>query len=73
MIFCIIFCVSLSNAENEKQRVMALGMAAIRDGVVIFESDPRGRADFEEEAMKRYLDYLPLKREYEEATFSAFS
>lgn len=51
----------------------ALGMAAIRDGVMLFESYPRRRADFEEKAMKRYLDYLPLKREYEEATFSAFS
>jgi predicted nucleotidyltransferase len=50
----------------------ALGMAAIKNGELLFESDPVQRADFEEETMRRYLDYLPLKREYEEATLRAF-
>ena len=50
----------------------ALGMAAVRYGRVIFETDPRLRADFEEELFKRYLEYQPLQRAYEEANFAAF-
>ena len=50
----------------------ALGIKAIRDGVVLFESDPRLRCDFEEYIFRMYNDYLKLQREFEEATFQAF-
>ena len=50
-----------------------LQIDAIRDGLVLFESDPRTRADYEESVIKRYDDYRYLEREYEDATFSAFS
>ncbi len=50
----------------------ALGMKAVRDGVVLFESDPRLRADFEEYIFRMYNDYLKLQREFEEATLQAF-
>ncbi len=49
-----------------------LGMKAIRDGIVLFESDPRLRCDFEEYIFRMYNDYLKLQREFEEATFQAF-
>ncbi|MDP2725769.1 MAG: flagellar assembly protein T N-terminal domain-containing protein, partial [Syntrophales bacterium] len=39
MIFCIIFCVSLSNAENEKKRVMVLGMASIHNNLIDIARD----------------------------------
>lgn len=39
MIFSIIFCISLSNAENEKQRVMAVGMAAIHNNLIDIARD----------------------------------
>ncbi len=51
----------------------ALGMKAIRDGVVLFESDPRLRCDFEEYMFRMYNDYLKLQSEFEEATFRAFT
>lgn len=51
----------------------ALAMAAVRYGRVLADLDPRARADFEEATLRRYLDYLPLKREYEEATFRTFT
>jgi predicted nucleotidyltransferase len=50
----------------------ALGMKAIRDGIVLFESDPRLRCDFEEYIFRVYNDYLKLQREFEEATLRAF-
>ena len=39
MIFSIIFCVSLSYAENEKQRVMAVGMASIHNNLIDIARD----------------------------------
>lgn len=50
----------------------ALEMAAISEGVILFEDNPAFRADYEESVIKRYDDYRPLKKEYEEATFAAF-
>ena len=55
-----------------QQANAALEMTAVLEGVVLFEDDPVFRADYEESVVKRYDDYLPLKRQYEEATFSAF-
>ncbi len=51
----------------------ALEMTAVSEGIVLFEDDPVFRADYEESVVKRYDDYLPLKRKYEEVTFSAFT
>lgn len=50
----------------------ALQMSAILYGKVIFESDPRFRADYEESVLKQYDDYRYLQKEYENATFAAF-
>lgn len=50
----------------------ALELSAIRYGRVLFEADPKFRADYEEGVIQRYDDYQPLKREYEDATFKAF-
>ena len=51
----------------------ALEMAAVKYGKVLFEDSPSFRADYEESVIRRYDDYLPLKNEYEHATFSAFT
>ena len=45
---------------------------AINHGIIIFEHDPRKRADFEESVLKSYDDYRFLQKEYEEANFAAF-
>ena len=50
-----------------------LQIDAIQYGSVLFESNPRIRADYEESVIKRYDDYRFLQREYENATFAAFS
>lgn len=50
----------------------ALEMSAISEGVILFEDNPVFRADYEESVVKRYDDYQPIKKEYEEATFAAF-
>lgn len=50
-----------------------LQLDAINHGLVLFESNPRVRADYEESVIKRYDDYQYLQREYDDATFSAFS
>lgn len=50
----------------------ALQTAAVRYGIVLFESDPRMRADYEESVVKRYDDYRFLQNAYEEANFAAF-
>ncbi|HLA27183.1 MAG TPA: flagellar assembly protein T N-terminal domain-containing protein [Syntrophales bacterium] len=39
MIFSIIFCISLSNAEDEKQRIMAVGMAVIHNNIIDIARD----------------------------------
>ena len=51
----------------------SLQMSAIRFGEVLFESSARVRVEFEEGVLQRYDDYLPLQREYEDATFRAFA
>lgn len=50
----------------------ALEMAAIQYGKVLFEHSPSFRTNYEESVTHRYDDYLPLKSEYEQATFYAF-
>lgn len=50
-----------------------LQLDAIQYGMVLFESDACIRADYEESVIKRYDDYRHLQREYEDATFAAFS
>ena len=49
-----------------------LQIDAIQHGLVLFESNPHIRADYEESVIKRYDDYRFLQREYENATFAAF-
>lgn len=51
----------------------ALQASAIKYGNILFESDPNVRADYEENVVQIYDDYLPLKREYESATIGSFS
>lgn len=55
-----------------QQANAALQMAAINYGRVLFEIDPRVRADYEESVVRRYDDYRYLQRMYEEANFAAF-
>jgi predicted nucleotidyltransferase len=50
----------------------ALRMTAVKNGIVLFEINSAFRADFEGQAIKDYDDYLPIKKEYEEATMRAF-
>jgi predicted nucleotidyltransferase len=50
-----------------------LGMKAIKEGKILFESEPTLRADFEETVFLRYNDYRKLQREFQEATLQAFS
>jgi hypothetical protein len=49
-----------------------LAMKAIQYGKVLFESNARFRADFEERTFRMYNDYLKLHREFQEATMKAF-
>lgn len=49
-----------------------LSMKAIKEGKILFESNEKLRADFEEIMFKKYNDYSMLKREYEEANIRAF-
>jgi uncharacterized protein len=49
-----------------------LQLDTINHGTVLFESDPRTRADYEESVIKQYDDYRFLEREYRDATLSAF-
>lgn len=51
----------------------ALGMKAIIEGRILFESSAMARADFEELMFVRYNDYRKLQREFEEATLLAFA
>lgn len=51
----------------------ALQMTAVKYGKILLETDPLFRADYEEKVTKLYNDYLPLKREFEEATLAAFN
>ncbi|MEK7509456.1 MAG: nucleotidyltransferase domain-containing protein [Patescibacteria group bacterium] len=50
-----------------------LQLDAVQYGRAVFESNPRVRADYEESVIKHYDDYRFLEREYEDATFGAFS
>lgn len=49
-----------------------LAMKAIREGKILFESDSKLRAEFEETIIKKYDDYSTLQREYEEANIRTF-
>lgn len=51
----------------------ALQIKAINEGIVLFESDPDFRADYEESVVKKYDDYRFIQNNYTEATFAAFS
>jgi len=50
----------------------ALAVKAIQEGVILFESNAKLRADFEESVLHRYDDYRMLQYEYEEANIRAF-
>lgn len=49
-----------------------LQMKAMREGKILFEISPAFRADYEEGVVRDYNDYIPLKKEFEEATIRAF-
>ncbi len=49
-----------------------LQMKAIQSGNILFEINSIFRADYEEEVIRYYNDYLPLKKEFEESTIRAF-
>lgn len=49
-----------------------LAMKAVREGKIIYESNGKIRADFEETLIKEYDDYRMLQYEYEEASMRAF-
>jgi predicted nucleotidyltransferase len=49
-----------------------LAMKAIQYGKILFESNARFTADFEERTFRMYNDYLRLHREFQEATMKAF-
>ena len=51
----------------------ALSMSAIRYGAVLFEASPIFRVNFEEEAVRKYNNYLKIKKVFEEATLKVFS
>ncbi len=49
-----------------------LQLDAINFGTVVFESNPRIRANFEESVVRAYDDYRFLQKEYENANLAAF-
>jgi uncharacterized protein len=51
----------------------ALQMKAVSEGIVLFESSPNFRTDYEAEIVKRYDDYQFFQSNYADATFAAFS
>jgi len=51
----------------------ALEIKAMSEGIVLFEINPKFRADYETEVVKRYDDYRFIQQKYEEATFAAFT
>jgi predicted nucleotidyltransferase len=40
---------------------------ALKNGKLLFEADPKHRADYEAEVMKMYFDFLPVLRAFDEA------
>ncbi len=55
-----------------QQANAALEIKAISEGIVLFETNPVFRADYETEVVKKYDDYRFIQKKYEEATFAAF-
>lgn len=51
----------------------ALELSAIRYGKILFEANPKFRADYEEGVIFRYDDFRFLQKKYEEVTFTAFT
>ena len=49
-----------------------LQFEAINSRYILFESSPELRANFEEKALSRYLDFKPFINEYFQATLEAF-
>ena len=50
----------------------ALQASAIKYGQKLYQKDPIFSADYEENVVNLYDDYIPLKKEYEQATLAAF-
>ena len=40
---------------------------AVRYGRVLFEADPKQRADYEAEVMNMYFDFMPVLRVFDDA------
>jgi len=49
-----------------------LRFEAVNKGKVLFEISPYFRVKFEEEVIRRYLDFIPFLREYERVTREIF-
>lgn len=45
---------------DERRTSLELQMNVIRNGTVLFDGDPRRRADFTEVVMERYCDFRPI-------------
>ena len=78
-IYDILSCEIPDKAEGPKLDISflrnanpVLAMKAIREGKILFESNGKLRADFEEEILKKYDDYHMLQHEYEEANMRSF-
>ena len=50
----------------------ALQASAIKYGQKLYQKDPVLSADYEENVVNYYDDYIPLKKEYEQATLASF-
>jgi len=46
---------------------LALQYDAVRNGKVLYETDPKLRADYEAEVMNMYFDFMPVLRAFDDA------
>ena len=52
---------------------LALQYFAIKDGKVIFEEDPRFRADYENRVINQYLDFRPILDMFDRASMKRYA
>lgn len=50
---------------------LELRFHVLRYGSVLFDDDPRARARFEEQTLKRYCDYFPLLQQFDQTILAA--
>ena len=49
---------------------LQLQFQVINDGKVLYEGDPKARADYHEKIIEAYADFLPYQRIFEQATLA---